>query len=225
MVSPRTTVVLTIGLLTSAAYAQAPATRIAKPSTVKQQMVEEIVTVPAVDESEHTIKIRVINSSDAMQLTEFGKQEAQKIDALGRELKETIDKKEQLLTQTMTDFKAKATTLAPAAREKEESKMIAMRRDLESTGQASDEQYKHAVQRATEKLSKEIEQAVTKIAQDQEIDLVLDLYTGRPVFASEKMMVTKDIVEAMNANFAKTQKAPAKKQVAATTGTAKAKTV
>lgn len=221
MISPRTNVVLAIGLLTSAAYAQEPATRVTKPSAVKQQVVEEIV----VDESERTIKIRVINSSDAMQLTEFGKQEAQKIDALGKELKETIDKKEQLLTQTMTDFKAKATTLAPAAREKEESKMIAMRRDLESTGQASDEQYKHAVQRATEKLSKEIEQAVTKIAQEQNIDLVLDLYTGRPVYASSDILVTEDIVKAMDANFAKTQKAPAKKPVAATTGTAKAKTV
>lgn len=219
MISPRTTAVFTIGLLTSAAYAQESVTR--KPLAVKQQVVEEIV----VDESERTIKIRVINSSDAMQLTEFGKQEAQKIDALGKELKEAIDKKEQLLTQTMTDFKAKATTLAPAAREKEESKMIAMRRDLESTGQASDEQYKHAVQRATEKLSKEIEQAVTKIAQEQNIDLVLDLYTGRPVYASSEIMVTEDIVKAMDANFAKTQKAPAKKPVATTAGTAKAKTV
>lgn len=213
MILQRTTFIVTIGLLTSAVYAQESAGRVAKP-----------VTVSATDEGERTIKIRVINSSDAMQLTEFGKQEAQKIDSLGRELKETIDKKEQLLTQTMTDFKAKATTLAPAAREKEESKMIAMRRDLESTGQASDEQYKHAVQRATEKLSKEIEQAVTKIAQDQNIDLVLDLYTGRPVYASNDIMVTEDIVKAMDANFAKTQKAPAKKPAAAT-GTAKAKTV
>jgi Skp family chaperone for outer membrane proteins len=170
---------------------------------------KEIMTTP-IDDGDHVIKIRVINSSEAMQVSEFGKQEAQKIEALGKELKETIDKKEQQLMQTMNDLKTKLTAMTPEAaaalRDKEEGKIQSMRRDLESTGQASDDQYKRAVQRATEKLSKEIEQAVTKIAQEQNIDLVFDLYTGRPVYASNDILVTEDIIKVMDSNFGKAQK-------------------
>ncbi len=187
MISQRTAVVLTVGLLASSLYA---------------------------DESERVIKIRVINSAEVMQVTEVGKQEGEKIRELEKELRETIEKKQQALRKAEADFQAKASTLSPAADDKAKNKILTMGLDLESTAKASEEQFKVAYQRASETLFNDTRQAVMEVAKEQDLDLVFDGNTGQLMYASDNALITNDIVKAMDKNFNKTKKASAPKPAA-----------
>ncbi|MBS1987115.1 OmpH family outer membrane protein [Candidatus Dependentiae bacterium] len=187
MISQRTAVVLTVGLVASSLYA---------------------------DESEHVIKIRVINSAEVMQVSEVGKQEGEKMKALEKGLREGIDKKQQQVRKAEADLQAKASTLSPAAADKEKNKLLAMGLELETLAKTSEAEFKDAYQRAAETLFNETRQAVMEVAKQQDLDLVFDGNTGQLMYASDNALITNDIVKAMDKNFNKTQKAPAPKPAA-----------
>ncbi len=209
MTSQRTVVALGFTLLTSGlSAATATGATAVQPAKVEKKTVSSDTTL--VNKDAQVVKVGCVNTFDAMQMSETGKAEAQRIDKVRKDLTDAIQKKEQLLTAKMNDFKEQQSTFTTAAREKKESEIIEMRRDLENTIQGSEEQLKLAMQRATEKLSKEIEQAVTQIAQNQGFDFVTDIYTGRPIFASDKMLLTADLIDVMNVNHASSKiQAPA----------------
>lgn len=187
MISQRTAVVLTVGLLTSSLYA---------------------------DESERVIKIRVINSAEVMQVTEVGKQEGEKIRELEKELREKIEKKQQALRKAEADFQAKASTLSPAAADKEKNKLLSMGLELETLAKTSEAEFKDAYQRASETLFNETRKAVMEVAKEQDLDLVFDGNTGQLMYASDNALITNDIVKSMNKNFNKASKPAAAKPAA-----------
>lgn len=157
------------------------------------------------------LKIGVVDPYKAMELSDSGKQEGTKLEKLRNDLTEAYKKKEQNLAQTMNDYKLKQSTLTSEARSIQENKMIDMKRDLESTAQASDDQLKLATQRATEKLSKEIETAITQVAQEGGYDLIV--HSGTTLYVSPSLVITDPVITVMNKNYAKTQpveKKPAK---------------
>lgn len=187
MISQRTAVVLTVGLLTSSLYA---------------------------DESERVIKIRVINSAEVMQVTEVGKQEGEKIRELEKELREKIEKKQQALRKAEADFQAKASTLSPAAADKEKNKLLSMGLELETLAKTSEAEFKDAYQRASETLFNETRKAVMDVAKAQDLDLVFDGNTGQLMYASDNALITNDIVKSMDKSFNKAKKPAAPKPAA-----------
>lgn len=200
MIRLRATFALSLSLLSSAVYAA----ETAKPAAAKAPSTSATKTT-VVNKDEQIVKVGCVNTLEAMQASKEGQEEAKRIEKYRQDLATTIQDKEKKLNHAVNDFKAKQTTLSVAAREKEESKILEMRRDLESTVQSSEDQLKLAMQRATEKLSQNIEAAVAQIAQAQGLDLVTDIYTGRPLHASDKMLLTNDLIHVMDANHAKGQ--------------------
>ncbi len=158
-------------------------------------------TVSVTKKNHPELNIRYVNTLETMQHTKKGAEISGRLEKKRTELATSIQNKEKDITKCMQEFESKKTTLSTAAREKEESKIVKMRRDYESTVQGSEDELKLAMQRATEDLSKEIEETVSDLAKREGYDIVMDIYTGRTVYAAPNVIVTGDLVKAMDKKY------------------------
>lgn len=194
---------LSLVLLTSSPLAAASAVTGAQPAAKPAPTAQNV--------SANQLKIGVVDPYKAMELSDSGKQEGIKLEKLRNDLTEAYKKKEQKLAETMKEYQLKQSTLTSEARSMQENRMIDMKRDLESTAQASDDQLKLATQRATEKLSKEIETAIAQVVQEGGYELIL--HSGTTLYVSPDLVITDKVIDVMNKNYAKAQaveKKPAK---------------
>lgn len=186
--------------------------------TVSMQAAQTTVktVTPASVKTEAKTDVAYVNAMEAMQVSEKGIQKMTAIEKQRKELGDVIEKKETLIKQKISDYKSKESTLSTAAREKEESTLVKMRREYESLAQSSEDELKLAMQRATEDLSKEIEEAAGVVAKEGGYKVVVDVYTGRTIWADDSVIKTADLVKVMD----KKHKAVSGKQAAPTKVTA-----
>lgn len=142
--------------------------------------------------------VAYVNAMEAMQVSEKGIQKMTAIEKKRKELGDVIEKKETQIKQKISDYKSKESTLSTAAREKEESTLVKMRREYESLAQSSEDELKLSMQRATEELSKEIEEAAGVVAKEGGYKVVVDVYTGRTIWADDSVIKTADLVKVMD---------------------------
>jgi len=144
------------------------------------------------------LKVRYIDTFTAMRSSEAGKVEAEKLEMTAKEKTTKVQTKGQQVAKQVKEYEAKAPTMTEQARNEEEQKLVAAKRDYEHERQAAEEDMKMASQRATETLLKDLEEAVQEIAQAEKLDAVIDGATGKVIYASEKADYTAKVVSNMN---------------------------
>jgi Skp family chaperone for outer membrane proteins len=96
------------------------------------------------------------------------------------------------------DFTAKASTLSEKARRDEEKKIAKLDRDLKEKAQQLKEELEADMYLQTEKLGQEFEKIVQQYGKDQDLDIVIDQSSGRPVYVADRLQCTNDIIALMN---------------------------
>lgn len=147
------------------------------------------------------LTMRCMNFMETVQNYKKGVEISDEIEKKRQKLAENIKKEEQKVAQAMTEYKSKESTMSTAARNTEESKIVKMRRDYEALVKSSEDDLKLAMSQATEELSADVEKTVAEIAKSKGYDIVVDTYSGRVVYASDKAMITSDLVKAMDTKY------------------------
>jgi Skp family chaperone for outer membrane proteins len=144
------------------------------------------------------LKIRFIDSFEAMRLCQNGQKAAKELETKREKLTQEIQGLEKSYTQAVNDFKVKSSTMSEFAREKAEKDIRKTEADYKTKLQESEYEMKLAMQKATEELAKEVELAVAEIAKKEKLDAVADIMTGRVIYASEKVILTDKLVKEMD---------------------------
>jgi outer membrane protein len=152
-------------------------------------------------ESKADLKIRFIDTFDAMRSSKEGQEVSKELENKRKELAKNIEAEEKKVAQAMTEYRGKASTLSDVARNKEEQKLTKMKRDYEAMVQGSEEELKLVMQQKTEMLAKEVDKAVTQIAKAEGLDAVVDRMSGRVIYASQKGDFTEKITREMNKQY------------------------
>lgn len=180
----------------------------AKPAVTGTGMVDNLLSSPQVTVD---LKVRYVNSMDAMQMSARGKEVQKELEVKRDELTAKVKNEEVKLQQAVTAFKSKETIMDKNVRSAEEAKIVKMQREYEMLLKTCEDELKLVMQQATEALSMELEKTITTLAQNNKYDVVQDIYTGRTIYASERAMITSDLVQTMDKQFvASNKKAPAK---------------
>lgn len=171
----------------------------------KQADVKKNINLGNVIEGKTTnLEIATVNILEVMRDSQEGKQVGFELEERRKKLTDDIHADDQKFAQAMETFKTKSATLSDTAREKEESRLIAMRRDLEAKVQKSEDELKHAMQKASDRLTTKVQKEVENIALTKNIDLVIDEASGRVLYASKRSSFTKDVVASLNKEHTQT---------------------
>jgi len=149
------------------------------------------------------LNIRTVNILDIMRNTEEGKAVGLELEERRKTLTEEIRADDQKFAQAMNDFKNKSATLSDTAREKEEARLMKMRNSLEAKVKNSEEELKHAMQRASDRLTTKVQAKVADIAKAKNIDLMIDEASGRVLYSAKETSCTNDVVVRLNADYKK----------------------
>ncbi|HLJ31821.1 MAG TPA: OmpH family outer membrane protein [Candidatus Babeliales bacterium] len=99
------------------------------------------------------------------------------------------------------DYVAKSSTMSDAARDKEEKQLMKMERELKNLVAEKEEELKADMQIATENLAHSLDASVAKLAQNQNLDIVIDKMTGRAMYVSDKFDFTDQAIKEMDKNY------------------------
>jgi len=188
----------TVLSVVSTALVQAADKKVSAAKKVAKKMDKNIDVSNYFVGQEPDLKVRYIDSLKAMQASKEGQDVSAKLEKKRKELSDKIAAEEAQLAKAMEEYKTKASTLSDTAREKEEQKLVKMEREYKNLVQASEDELKLAMQRATERLAKEVDKAVAVIAKRDGLDAVVDIATGRTLYASEQADYTQKVVVAMD---------------------------
>jgi Skp family chaperone for outer membrane proteins len=161
------------------------------------------------------LKTRYVNTMQAMQESDAGKEVSAKIEKERNQLNDKVQKRVKDLQTAETEFNNKKSTLNASARTEQDSQVEKMRRELTAFAKDCEDQLKLTMAKVSEELTQVVEESVAKIAQAEGFDVVADIYTGRTIWVSEKAMITDDLVSEMNKVHTKDKKATPKKTATA----------
>jgi Skp family chaperone for outer membrane proteins len=120
-----------------------------------------------------------------------------KRDLAGREIQDESKKFEK----AKNDYISKSTTMSDAARAKEEKQLIRMEQEIKNLVAEKEEELKLDMQVATENLAQNLEASVTKLAKNENLDIVFDKMTGRAMYVSDKFDYTDKAIKEMNKTY------------------------
>ena len=112
-----------------------------------------------------------------------------------------IQEESKKFEKAKSDYVSKSTTMSDAAREKAEKNLMKMERDIKNFVAEKEEELKMDMQIATENLAQELDSGVTKLAKNENLDVVFDKMTGRAMYVSEKFDFTKQAIKEVNKNY------------------------
>lgn len=145
--------------------------------------------------------IKVVESFTSMGDCERGQLEKQDIQSERDLSMKEVQEESKNFEKAKSDYIAKSTTMSDVAREKEEKKLIKMERDLKNLVAEKEEELKLAMQLATERLAQDLELSIARLAQNENIDIVIDKMTGRAIYVSPSFDITQKAIEEMNKTY------------------------
>lgn len=167
------------------------------------------------------LKIGTMNIMELMRDSEAGKKATQEMEAKREALTASIQKDEQALSKAVDEYNSKKAAISADAREKEETRLMGLRNDLENKIKKSEDELKRAMQYASESLTQQAQAVIDEYGKVNNYDLIQDTASGRIVYRSEKTDLTKTLVANMDAASKKQavdgKKITPKTAVAATT--------
>jgi outer membrane OmpH-like protein len=145
----------------------------------------------------------VVRWTDAQELntTKLAKEKVTELELINGQATAELQRKQEEYRKLEQDYSVKRSTLSKSAREAEESKMVALNNETKALVETSKMKVGRAVQEKTEEMVVAVEQAAAAVAKAQGIDVIIDTTTGRTLYASDKAMVTADLVSEMNKQF------------------------
>ncbi|PKN03285.1 hypothetical protein CVU75_03005 [Candidatus Dependentiae bacterium HGW-Dependentiae-1] len=160
-----------------------------------------VADVMSTIENKSDLKIRFMDTFEAMRVSKEGVEVAKELENKRKELAKKIETEEKRIAQAMTEYRSQASSLSDTARNKKELELTNMKRDYESMVQKYEEELKLVMQQKTELLAKEVDKAVTKMAKEEGLDAVVDRMSGRVIYASAKGDCTEKIAREMNKQY------------------------
>lgn len=145
--------------------------------------------------------IRVVESFTTMGESEKGHIKRNEIETKRDLSMQEVQDESKKFEKAKTDYLAKSTTMSDSAREKEEKKLIKMERDIKNLVAEKEEELKLDMQLATENLAQDLEQSIVRLAQNENIDIVIDKMTGRALYVSPAFDITHKAIEEMNKSY------------------------
>jgi Skp family chaperone for outer membrane proteins len=145
--------------------------------------------------------VRVVESYTIMGESEKGQLKRSEIESKRDFATEQIQEKSKDFEKSKNSYVAKSTTMSDSAREKEEKQLMKMERDIKNFVSEKEEELKLDMQIATESLAQDLERSVTQLAQNENIDIVIDKMTGRAIYVSPKFDITHKAIEEMNKTY------------------------
>lgn len=145
--------------------------------------------------------IRVVESFTSMGESEKGQVKRSEIEAKRDLSMQEVQDESKKFEKAKADYLAKSTTMSDSAREKEEKKLIKMERDIKNLVAEKEEELKLDMQSATESLAQDLEQSIVRLAQNENIDIVIDKMTGRALYVSPEFDITQKAIEEMNKTY------------------------
>jgi len=142
--------------------------------------------------------IRVFDRFESVRDSETGKVENKLLEEKRKELTVGVQKEEQAYLDAAGDFKKKASVMNESARETESKKLVKLERNYKTKVEESDVEFKLAMNKASERLYKEVQEAVTQVAEEDNVDLMIDAATGQVAYASKRALVTQKVTNRMN---------------------------
>lgn len=157
------------------------------------------------------LKIRTVNIVDLMRDSQEGQKVTAELEAMRTQLTQDLKNAEEDYVKQANAYQEKAKTLSPEAREKEQTRLMDKRRDVESKVQKAEDKLKYTMQASTERLGQKAQQVIATYAQENGLDIVFDTASGRALWSSDKTDLTQLMVSTMNTNY-KTELAQANKK-------------
>jgi len=141
------------------------------------------------------LKIGFVDTFEVMRNCKSGKEATKDIQMQQETLAKELQEEQQRVAKAMSDFQGKGAALKPEIREKEEKKIVNMRRSLESKAQEYEEDLKITMQRISERIAKEVDEGVIAMAQASSFDAMVDKMTGRVIYTKAEFDVTEAVTK------------------------------
>ncbi len=143
-------------------------------------------------------KVGYVSSTEVINSSRVGKDIKGKLDAAFKKSGTEVQAEEQKITKAVNEYKAKESTMAETARESEQARLMKMRRDFEGMVQEKDEEIKRLQAKLNEELTKEALKTATELAQAEELDVVVDIDSGKVLYVASNVNYTSKFTERMN---------------------------
>ena len=157
-------------------------------------------------------KVGYVSSIEVINVSKVGKEIKVKLDSAFKKSGSEVQAEEQKITKAVNEYKAKESTMADAARETEQAKLMKMRRDFEAMVQEKDEEMKRLQAKLNEQLTKQALETAGELAQKEGLDVVVDTDSGKVLYVASNVNYTSKFTECINKNYdaQNTKAAPAK---------------
>lgn len=192
---------------------------------VQKQSSTTTKSVEATNNSGFKGKVKVVNGYEVAGNSEKGKKIKDEFLAKKAEAEKELQTRQAELIAANKEFTAKAPTLNEKARRDEEKKIARLDQELKVKAQELKEDLESHMYRRTEELGQEFEKEVQKYGKKEDLDLVIDQSSGRPVYVADRLQCTNDIVALMNKADDKNKKIATSTASKSNTTTASKKTV
>lgn len=164
---------------------------------------KSLSTADVLGDSKVTINATVgfVESFTMMGESEKGQEKRKEIEGKRNLATGELQEESKKFEKAKNDYVSKSTTMSDSAREKEEKKLLKMERDIKNLVAEKEEELKMDMQLATESLAQDLEVSVTKLAKNENIDIVFDKMTGRAIYVSDKFDFTDKAINEMNKTY------------------------
>ena len=143
-------------------------------------------------------RVKVVNGYEVAGNSNKGKEIKNEFLAKKDRAEKDLQASQAELIAANKDFTAKAPTLSEKARRDEEKKLAKLDRKLKEKAQMLKEELEADMYLQTEKLGQEFEKIVQEYGKEQDLDVVIDQSSGRPVYVADRLQCTNDIIALMN---------------------------
>jgi len=147
------------------------------------------------------LKIRMVNAYELSFDTKAGKKESEKIQNEFQDRAKSTQTKKEDFEKRARELERKKSMLTDSARENEQTELVKLQREIENSMREMEQDYKMAANKATERISKEITKSVAEIAKADDIDIVVDMQTGRAIYVADTANYTDKVKDLMDKNF------------------------
>ena len=146
-------------------------------------------------------KVGYVSSMEVINGSKVGKEIKGKLDAAFKKSGAEVQAEEQRITKAVNEYKAKESTMADAARETEQAKLMKMRRDFEGMVQEKDEEMKRLQAKLNEQLTKEALETAGELAQEENLDVVVDTDSGKVLYVASNVNYTSKFTDRINKHY------------------------
>lgn len=130
------------------------------------------------------------------------KEKQDEIAAFQQKITAELEERRDKGAKRLEEFNAKKDILSKDAREKEQTELVNLSRDLQNEVQKAQELVRAKVNQLSEDLMREIETAAIEVAKNMDADTLTEMNTGRLVYQKDKSKdITVKVTDKMNKDY------------------------